>query len=168
MAVAWSAAMAQSFERAEFHFDLASELNPNDPKILVSASLGLAFMGCTEQAMKLLDHALMLTSLYPDYQWSHIATIRYLGGDFIGAIEAANRSKNLILDTPGWKAAALQKLGRSEESRASIAQLHKSVASAWAGPSSPSPDDVINWFLGAFPLRRETDRMDLAATLGAH
>lgn len=33
MVVAWSAAMAQSFDPAEFHNELAIELNPNNPKV---------------------------------------------------------------------------------------------------------------------------------------
>ncbi len=162
MVVAWSAAMMQSFDRAEFHYELACDLNPNDPKILVSAALGLAFMGRIEPAMKFLQHSLRLTSLFPDYQWSHISTTRYLAGDYAGAIEAADRSKNLIIDTPGWKAAALRKLGHHDESQAALVQLQQSVTTAWAGPTSPSREDVRAWFLSAFPLRRETDRQDLA------
>ena len=160
--VAWSAAMMQSFDRAEFHYELACDLNPNDPKILVSAALGLAFMGRNEPAMKFLQHTLGLTSLFPDYQWSHISATRYLAGDYAGAIEAAERSKNLIIDTPGWKAAALRKLGHHDESQAALAQLHQSVRTAWAGAAPPSRGDVRSWFLSAFPFRHERDRLDLA------
>ena len=51
MVVAWSAAMVKRFEMAELHYELASELNPNDPKIVVSAALGLAFMKRTDLAI---------------------------------------------------------------------------------------------------------------------
>jgi hypothetical protein len=112
--------------------------------------------------MKFLQHTLALTSLLPDYQWSHIATTRYLAGDYAGAIEAAERSKNVIIDTPGWRAAAFSKLGRNEESQAALAQLQQSVTAAWAGPVPPSRDDVRDWFLSAFPLRHQRDRQDLA------
>lgn len=162
MVVAWSAAMMESFDRAEFHFELACELNPNDPKILVSAALGLAFMSRIDPAMKLLQHALALTSLLPDYQWSHIATTRYLAGDYAGAVEAADRSKNVIIDTPGWRAAAFGKLGRNKERQTALVQLQQSVTTAWAGPVPPSRDDVRDWFLSAFPLRHQRDRRDLA------
>ena len=162
MVVAWSAAMVKRFEMAELHYELASELNPNDPKIVVSAALGLAFMKRTDLATKLLQHAFSLTSLFPNYQWSHIATTRYLTGDYEGAVEAANRSQNLIIDTPGWKAAALLILGRIGDAQTAFMELQQSVSNAWDMPVSPSRNDVLAWFLGAFPFRGELERQTLA------
>lgn len=66
----------QRFEQSELHFTLAAELNPNSPKTLVSAAVGLAFMGRTDQARELLDHATSLTTRFLDYQWCYIATTR--------------------------------------------------------------------------------------------
>jgi tetratricopeptide (TPR) repeat protein len=163
--VAWSAAMVQRFEQAEFYFELASELNPNHPKVLVSASLGLAFMGRMDLARTLLDHAMELTTVLPAYQWSHIVIIRFFAGNYTEAVEAADRSQNVIIDTPGWKAAALGELGRAEERQAALEQLVQAVKAAWGGPPNPSPEDIIGWFLGAFPIRHETDRERLAASL---
>jgi TolB-like protein len=166
MVVAWSAAMAQRFEQAELHFDLAAELNQHDPKIIVSAALGLAFMGRIDLATRLSAHVLELTPLFPDYQWSHMATTRFFAGDYLGAIEAAERSQNVIIDTPGWKAAALGKLGRIEEQQAALAELLRAAEAAWAGSGTPSREDIITWFLDAFPIRRISDRQNLAAALG--
>jgi class 3 adenylate cyclase/DNA-binding SARP family transcriptional activator len=165
MVVAWSAAMVQRFEQAELYFELAAELNPNHPSVLVSASLGLAFMGRIDLARKLLDHATALTPLLPAYQWSHIAIIRFLSGDYAGAVEAADRSQNVIIDTPGWKAAALGKLERVEEREAALEQLVRAVNAAWAGPPNPSRENIIAWFLGAFPIRHDGDRQNLAGSL---
>lgn len=165
MAVAWSAAMVKRFEQAELHFELATELNPNDPKIIVSAALGLAFMNRLDLATTLLSHALALTAVFPDYQWSHIATTRFLVGDYKGSIEAADRSENVIIDTPGWKAAALVKLNRMDEHRVAVDQLQQAAQAAWAGSHNPSLEDIIVWFLGAFPIRDESVRQDLAAAL---
>ncbi|AZO00710.1 hypothetical protein EJ066_28390 [Mesorhizobium sp. M9A.F.Ca.ET.002.03.1.2] len=166
MVVAWSTAMVQRFEQAELHFELAAELNPSDPKVIVSAALGLAFMGRMDLATKLTAHALELTPLFPDYQWSHLATTRFLAGDYLGTIEAAERSQNVIIDTPGWKAAALGKLGRLEEREAALKELLRAAEAAWAGPANPSRRDIIQWFLGAFPIRRTEDRLKVAASLG--
>jgi class 3 adenylate cyclase/DNA-binding SARP family transcriptional activator/tetratricopeptide (TPR) repeat protein len=167
MVVAWSAAMVQRFAQAEVHYELAVDLNPNDPKTVVSAALGLAFMGHPGRATKLLQHATAITSLFLPYQWSHIAIIRFLAGDHGGCVEAAERSQNVIIDTPGWKAAALRKLGRGAEWEAALTQLQQAAAAAWAGPAAPTRENVLRWFLAAFPLRREQDRLDLALLLGA-
>lgn len=162
LVMAWSTAMAGRFHQAEVHYELAAELNPNSPKMLISAALGLSFMGRSDVATKLLDRATGLTSLFLGYQWSHIAVVRYFAGDLEGAVEAADRSQNAIVDTAGWKASALQKLGRIEEARSALADLHRSVAGAWAGTGAPSGKDVLDWFVSAFPIRRERDRKELA------
>jgi Flp pilus assembly protein TadD len=162
LVVAWSTAMTRHFEQSEVHYELAAELNPNSPKTLVSAALGMAFMGRVDSASRLLERAMDLTSMFLDYQWSHIAVIRYFAGDFEGAIAAADRSKNAIVDTAGWKTAALRKLGRTDEARAALTQLQESIAAAWAGPAAPTPKDILDWFLGAFPIKRDEDRRDLA------
>ena len=162
LVVAWSTAMTRHFEQSEVHYELAAELNPNSPKTLVSAALGMAFMGRVDSASRLLERAMDLTSMFLDYQWSHIAVIRYFAGDFEGAIAAADRSKNAIVDTAGWKTAALRKLGRTDEARAALTQLQESITAAWAGPAAPTPKDILDWFLGAFPIKRDEDRRDLA------
>ncbi|AZO49905.1 MAG: hypothetical protein EOS54_26920 [Mesorhizobium sp.] len=161
LVVAWSTAMTRHFEQSEVHYELAAELNPNSPKTLVSAALGMAFMGRVGPATQFLERAMDLTSMFLDYQWSHISVIRYFAGDFEGAIAAADRSRNAIVDTAGWKTAALCRLGRTDEARAALMQLQESVAAAWAGPAPPTLKDILDWFLGAFPIKRDEDRRDL-------
>ncbi|MER8406458.1 hypothetical protein NKH16_17220 [Mesorhizobium sp. M1307] len=161
LVVAWSTAMTRHFEQSEVHYELAAELNPNSPKTLVSAALGMAFMGRVDPATQFLERAMVLTSMFLDYQWSHIAVIRYFAGDFEGAVEAADRSRNAIVDTAGWKTAALRKLGRTDDARAALMQLHTSITAAWAGPRPPTPKDILRWFVEAFPIKRDEDRRDL-------
>jgi class 3 adenylate cyclase/DNA-binding SARP family transcriptional activator/TolB-like protein len=165
LVVAWSTAMVGRFAQSEVHYELAAELNPNSPKTLISAALGMAFMGQTAVAMHLLGHAMALTGRYFPYQWSHIAAIRYLTDDPEGAVQAAERSNDQIVVTSGWKAAALRQLGRDEEARAALQRLHERVAAAWEGVAPPARAGVLDWFLSAFPLRREQDRARLAALI---
>jgi hypothetical protein len=122
----------------------------------------MAFMGRVDSASRLLERAMDLTSMFLDYQWSHIAVIRYFAGDFEGTIAAADRSKNAIVDTAGWKTAALCRLGRTDEARAALMQLQESIAAAWAGPAAPTLKDILGWFVEAFPIKRDEDRRDLA------
>jgi hypothetical protein len=38
---------------------------------------------------------------------------------------------------------------------------------SWAGPPNPTDHDVIDWFMGCFPIRGESVRADLRASLDA-
>jgi len=162
LVVAWSTAMARRFEQSEVHYELAATLNPNSPRTLVSVVLGLAFMGRVDLASGHLARAMDLTSMFLDYQWSHIATIRYFAADFEGVVAASDRSRNAIIDTVGWKAAALQRLGRIDEARAAMAQLCDTVGAAWAGADKAGSRQIVDWFLAAFPIRHDEHRRDLA------
>jgi class 3 adenylate cyclase/DNA-binding SARP family transcriptional activator len=163
LVVAWATAMVSRFEQSELHYDLAAELNPNSPRTLISAALGLAFMGRGDRAAKLYGHAMTLTPLFLDYQWSHIATVRFFCGDLHGTIQAADRSKNIIVDTPGWKAAALMKLGREEEARGALAQLQACVSKRWEGTGPATIARVVEWFVSAFPIKQAEDRTSLSS-----
>jgi class 3 adenylate cyclase/DNA-binding SARP family transcriptional activator/tetratricopeptide (TPR) repeat protein len=162
LTVAWASAKADQFSQAEVHFELAVELNPNSPKTLLSAALGLAFMGRTDAGKLLLDRAVVLSPIFLDYQWSYIAAIRYLVGDFAGAVDAANRSKNVIVDTPGWAAAAHLQLGQAVEGAAALREMQKIVSAEWYGSQEASIEAVLDWYLAGFPIRREEDRRQLA------
>ena len=116
----------------------------------------------TPEAKDLLERAMSLSSMFLDYQWSHIATIRYFCGDYEGVLRAADRSKNVIVDTPGWKAAALQQLGRTDEARDALMQLYSAVARIWEGGRAATHQDVLRWYCSAFPIKHEEDRGLLA------
>jgi class 3 adenylate cyclase/DNA-binding SARP family transcriptional activator len=159
--VAWSTALAARYEQAEMHYELAAELNPNSPTTLISTALGSAFMGRHDAARLLMDRAIAFSPILLEYQWSHVAATRFLLSDLEGAMAAAKRSHNAILDTPGWTAATLIELGRREEASAEFKDLVKAAAANWHGPDEPEPGAVLEWFLAAFPLKRSEDRRRL-------
>jgi class 3 adenylate cyclase/DNA-binding SARP family transcriptional activator len=160
--LAWVLALCGRYSQAEVHYDLAADLNPCSPKMLISAALGLAFMGYAATAKMLMDRAVALTPLFLDYQWSYVAVIRYLIGDYQGAIVAADRSNNIIADTPGWTAAAWLQLGHSDKAHAAVSTLVGLVTADWHGEAPPTRETVLDWFLAAFPMRRDEDRAQLA------
>ncbi len=165
MVVAWSTALVQEYEQAEVHFELAVGLNPNDPSTLVSAALGMAYLGRLDRALELLERVEALSSMLHDYQWSHIATLRCLVGDFEGAIRAADRSGNVIVDTPGWKAIALCRLGRKKEAADALAQMCESAAAAWHGSAAADRAAVLSWFFSIFPIRSKKTKAALSRCL---
>jgi hypothetical protein len=126
--------------------------------MLISAALGFAFMGHPDTAKLLLDRAMILSPIYLDYQWSYIATTRFFLGDYGGTLEAAGRSKNVIVDTPGWTAAALLQLSRRGEASSALLELQRTVSANWFGQNPATLECVLDWFLAAFPIKRDDDR----------
>jgi len=166
LVVGWAAAMAQRFDQSEVHYELSAELNPNSPSTLVSAALGLAFMGNGDEARRLVARATALTPMFLDYQWSHMAAVQVLAGDYETALRSAERSNDVILDTPGWRAAALLALRRRDEAAAALDALTAAVAEVWEGEAPATRAVVLDWFLAAFPIRRDADRAPLEALRG--
>lgn len=165
--MAWSSAMARAYEQASVHYELAASLNPSSPKLLVSCAQGLAFVGSKQRAGELLAEAVELAPFFLNYQWCYIASTRYMIGDYAGAIVAAQRGANATLDTPGWRAVSLARLGRLEEARGAFAEQVDLLRPAWADPGCATAAAVRDWFLSAFPIGSESDRAELRETLDA-
>ncbi len=107
----WSHVMALREAEAAPHMDLACELNDNDPWTLLSSAAYYAFCGSIEQAQLRAQQSLAL-SLAPSYLgWSYHGIIRFLCGDYAGAVEAFDRAQGVLKTTPAWRAAALFLLG---------------------------------------------------------
>jgi len=158
LSVAWTAAMAGSFDQAVIHLDLAVSLNASSPKTAISAAMGNAFYGKIGHAVELLDSAMEMTPMLSPEQWSYAAAIRYLADDFEGALYAAARSNDQIVDMQGWRAVALQQLGQTNEAGDAFTRLVAAVTPFWAGSEPAAPTQVHLWFRQAFPFRHEDTR----------
>ncbi|MCA0270677.1 MAG: hypothetical protein LCH69_01245 [Proteobacteria bacterium] len=158
LALAWTAAMTDAFDRAAIHLDLAAELNPNCSSTLVSCAMAYAFTGQPAKAETLVAHAQRISPMLGDYQWCYVASVHFLAGRLEEALHAAQRSGDRIIDNPGWTAAILARLARSDEASTEFQRLISAVTPAWAGAGPPSAEAVFNWFVNAYPLRLETDR----------
>jgi class 3 adenylate cyclase/DNA-binding SARP family transcriptional activator len=167
LAVAWTAAMTDAFDRAAIHFDLAARLNPNSASTLVSCAMGYAFVGHADRAQTLVAHVQRISPMLSDYQWCYIASVHFLSGRHDEAVAAARLSDDRIVDNPGWTAAALVRLGRLEEARHEVDRLIDAVRPIWAGEDPPVAEAVLDWFIGAYPIRRPEDRMALREALEA-
>lgn len=166
LCLGWANLMSNQHEQALGHYELAIELNDNDPWTLISSALGFAFSGEHERARQLADQALSLSLAPSGAHWGYQARVRYLGGDFDAAAEAARQAAD-VPAFPGWKAAILQHLGDKAAAAAEIHRLFELSQARWRGAAPWSPEAVMRWFLYAFPIRRKEDwerlRDDLAA-----
>jgi hypothetical protein len=127
--------------------------------------MGFAFLGDHQRSRQVLDDALRLTPMLRPYHWCYAVTVRFLGGDDEAAIAASLRSGNQIADNQGWLAAALARSGRLEQAAAAFALLVAELEPIWCGPKPPAPQDVHDWFVSAYPIRRPEDRAALSNAL---
>jgi DNA-binding SARP family transcriptional activator len=162
---AWSHAIAGTHAAALSHLDLALDLNENDPWTIISAALGFAFAGETERAADLVAQARAFGMRYSRAAQGYIATAAYLVGDHAGAVAAADVAGDAITNLPAWQAASLVRLGDRPAAGRAMTRFLALALPAWSGPPDPTPEDAIDWFMACFPIRAESVRADLRASL---
>ena len=167
LCLAWSHAMNDSFNQAGIYFRLALSLNDNDPWTMVSAALGLAYIGETNEARKLADKALDLNFSPSSSYWGYQAGVRFMCEDYAECVRSAERARDRLYYLPGWKTAALAHMGRIDEARSEGKRFCDLVASHWFGQHSPEQASIAKWLIHSFPIRvanaRERLRTGLAA-----
>ncbi|MEA2943773.1 MAG: hypothetical protein QOD09_4302 [Bradyrhizobium sp.] len=148
----WSNVMARREAEAAPHMELACELNDNDPWTLLSCALYCAFCGSIEQAQLRASQSLAL-SLAPSYlEWAYHGTIRFLCGDYAGALAACDRAHSATHLLPAWRAAALFRMGEPVMAREEAQRLLNGIRSFWVGSSAPTDEAVARWALQAHPI----------------
>jgi tetratricopeptide (TPR) repeat protein len=164
---AWSHAIGGTHAAALSHLDLALDLNENDPWTIVSAALGFGFAGETERAADLVAQARGFGMRYSRAAQGYIATASYLIGDYAGAVTAAEVAGDAIINLPAWQAASLVRLGDLPAAALAMERFLDLALPAWTGAGTPKAEDVIDWFMGCFPIRSEAVRTVLRQSLMA-
>lgn len=162
---AWSHAIAGTHAAALSHLDLALDLNENDPWTIISAGLGFAFAGETLRARELVEQASALGMRYSRAAQGYVATASYLVGDHAAAAAAAEVAGDAIINLPAWQAASLMRLGDRAGAGAAMARFFGLARMAWTGVPGPGRTEVIDWFMGCFPIRSEVTRAELREAL---
>lgn len=163
LTLAWSYAMAARYEQADIHYDLAFDLNPNNPKTLISCAHGLAFAGRAQRAQELARLALGLTPIVAPYQWAYLAGIRFICADYPGSAAAATMGTGSLLDTFAWKAAALSLMGQLADARRAAEEFLVGARAQWTGEASEA--DIVKWVLHGLPIKDLETRMRLVEGL---
>src|SRR4030088_856695 len=107
----WSYAMALREAEAAPHMDLACELNDNDPWILLSCAHYYAFCGSIEQARLRADQSLALSPAPSHLEWAYHGAIRFLCGDYAGALAACDRAHGATHLLPAWRRDRVRRAG---------------------------------------------------------
>jgi len=148
----WSYAMALREAEAAPHMELACEVNDDDPWILLSSAHYYAFCGSIEQARLRAEQSLALSAAPSRLGWAYHGTIRFLWGDYAGALAACDRAHGATPLLPAWRAAALFHLGHSAEAREEAKRFLNGIRSFWVGETSPTDEAVSRWVLQAHPI----------------
>jgi DNA-binding SARP family transcriptional activator/TolB-like protein len=149
----WSNVMALRDSEAAPHMELACELNDNDPWTLLSCALYCAFCGSIEQAQRRAQQSLALSLAPSHLEWAYHVLIRFLCGDYAGALDAGDRAAGAIRIMPAWRAAVLFHLGQPAMAREEARRFLNGIRSFWVGSSAPTEETVARWVLQAYPIR---------------
>lgn len=156
LCLGWSQAMLMQYSEASAHVDLACELNGNDPWTLLSAASCHGFCGNFERGNELVAEALKVFWSPPPLHWPYRAVLQFMRGNYLEAIEGIDRSNNVAKTLPGWRAAALYHLGRTEEARLEARKFLDGIRAIWFG-KPPADQDIALWLLHAQPIARRED-----------
>jgi transcriptional regulator with XRE-family HTH domain len=148
----WSNAMALREAEAAPHMELACELNDNDPWILLSCAHYCAFCGSLEQARLRAEQSLALSPAPSHLEWAYHGVIRFLCGDYAGALDAFSRAQWVAKTLPAWRAATLFYLGESATAREEAQRFLNGIRSYWVGSSAPTDEIVVRWVLQSHPI----------------
>jgi tetratricopeptide (TPR) repeat protein len=148
----WSYAMALREAEAAAHMEMACELNDNDPWTLLSCAQYCAFCGSIEQARLRADQSLGLSPAPSYLEWSYHGIIRFLCGDFAGAVEACDRANDSVKILSAWRVAALFHLGELAKAEEESRRFLNGIRSFWVGSVAPSDAAITRWVLQAHPI----------------
>jgi transcriptional regulator with XRE-family HTH domain len=148
----WSNAMALREAEAAPHMELACELNDNDPWILLSYAHYCAFCGSFEQARLRAEQSLALSPVPSHLEWAYHGVIRFLCGDYAGALDAFSRAQWVAKTLPAWRAAALFYLGQPAMAREEAQRFLNGIRLYWVGSSAPTDETVVRWVLQSHPI----------------
>ncbi len=157
LCAAWSYALDGHFDQAELSYEMAFELNENDPWTLVSSTLGLSFCGRQDIARGRADQALEVGLTVQPLHWGYQAVIRFLCNDYEGCVEAAVRSEDAVYNFAAWNAAALAHLGRVSDAKAEWQRFVELVRKDWREDRPQDEGAIADWLLKAFPIRNTAD-----------
>jgi len=156
LCLGWSHAMAMQYDQALIFTSLAYELNENDPWTLVSSAGCFAVCGQQERAREIAAHALQLPLEPTPLQWAYHVSIRFMAGDYDGAVQAAVAAGDVSY-VPGYKAAALFHLGDRDAAASELRRYISIVRSRWAGEQPPTETNIMRWLLTMIPIKRAED-----------
>jgi DNA-binding SARP family transcriptional activator len=152
ISMAWNWLIAKSPERANTHFRMAVDLNPNDAEALIAAACGLAFLGHIGDAKGLAAKAVQMNPVYPEYYTDYLSAIQFLDGDYAATIETVEKCYEGFPDRAALAAAAWALQGDIEKAEATYDYFTTLTASKWEGAGRAEDVDLERWIMEVLPI----------------
>lgn len=156
LCLGWSHAMVKQYDQAIIFISLAYELNDNDPWTMVSSAGCFAVCGEYARAREIAEHALLLPLAPSALQWAYHVSIRFMDGDYAGAIQAAEAAGDLSY-VPGYKASALYHVGNRAGAQKELRRFIDLTRKRWVGTEPPTDANIMRWLLTMVPICRRED-----------
>jgi tetratricopeptide (TPR) repeat protein len=166
LSLGYAYALGGLYDLASSHFQLAYNLNENDPWVSMSASTGLGVCGELDRARAGAFAAFGRMPTPSEQHWGYLATVDFLAGDFDSVIRAGAHAPSPIY-MPGLLAAAYAHRGQLKNAAASAGQLFARAEQRWVGKPAPTRGDIAAWFLQLIPMRSEVAWLQLRDGLHA-
>jgi DNA-binding SARP family transcriptional activator len=152
ISMAWNWLIAKSPERANTHFRMAVDLNPNDSEALIAAACGLAFLGHVEDAKGLAAKAVQMNPVYPEYYTDYLSAIQFLDSDYAATIETVEKCYEGFPDRSALAAAAWALQGRIDKAEAVYQYFADLTATLWEGSGKVDDNDLEGWIMEVLPI----------------
>jgi adenylate cyclase len=151
----------RDFDRAERHLDLAKDMNPNDPLILMAWAWLQCALGRPALALPAAEIAFRLNPQHPSWYNYYLSRILFQLGRYK---EAAAILEQRTADNPtrhprdmAWRAACYSHLGRAEEAHQCGEIFVQAVRDLWQGSPSAGPKEYVDWVVDVAYLREPQD-----------
>lgn len=152
ISMAWNWLIGKSPERANTHFRMAVDLNPNDSEALIAAACGLAFLGHIADAKGLAEKAVQMNPVYPEYYTDYLSAIQFLDGDYPATIETVEKCYEGFPDRSALAAAAWALQGSIEKAEAVYQYFADLTCSKWEGKERADDNDLERWIMEVLPI----------------
>ncbi len=122
----WALGSALSFKgrlvEAREAYERAIAINPNEADVVCDYGWLLGYLGDTRAGIERIGEAIRLNPHHPDWYMWNLGQVRFLAGDYEGAIQALKRASPDFPPNHLFMAASYALLGRDTEARAEVAE----------------------------------------------
>ena len=145
------------YDRAEYFFRQALELNPNDGENLLRIAAGFGYLGYLEEGLKLFEKAKRLNPINSDGHYTWGVFLNFEAGKFSEAIELAEKySGRAWIDFPAYCAAAYYQLGNQKKMIESWNHFLKEFSEKINNGEPADNLTAIKWMMDVNPYKGKT------------